>query len=172
MTHLSEYTSHTHEPVVPCTTRRHPSRSLAGDHQSRKHRSEEKSGAYYLGWRQTTARSCCSGCRPATGYPADTLAGRASAPPQEDLPVDARTVPRARAARSSSIAEWPPGWYRSLIEDGRLPPPVRHFDRSTAIDIHQIRAGHCLPSPHRTKPGAQLRLASHARILAAGPADA
>ena len=25
---------------------------------------------------------------------------------------------------------------------GRLPPPVRVFERETAVDIHQIRAGH------------------------------
>lgn len=74
---------------------------------------------------------------------ADALAGEASALPQEEAPVDVRTVHRAaaRAASSRAIAQWPAGWYRSLMA-GRLPPPVRNYPREVAIDIHQVRAGH------------------------------
>ena len=74
---------------------------------------------------------------------ADTLAKEASELPQEDVPVDVQTVFRAttRAARATYIAAWPAGWYRHLMGD-RLPRPVTGMDRATAVDVHQLRAGH------------------------------
>ena len=74
---------------------------------------------------------------------ADTLAGEASALDQTDVPVDVRTVQRAaaRLARARTLASWPEGWYRTLMGP-RLPPPVPAGDRSSAVDTHQLRAGH------------------------------
>ena len=40
-----------------------------------------------------------------------------------------------------TIANWPPGWFRSLM-GGRLPRPVSELKRSSAVDVHQFRAGH------------------------------
>ena len=54
-----------------------------------------------------------------------------------------RTVTRAaaRLARGRTIAAWPEGWYRTLM-GARLPPPVPAGNRSAAVDVHQLRAGH------------------------------
>ena len=74
---------------------------------------------------------------------ADAVARDAAALPQRDVPADSRTICRAvaRSAREKTIRSWPPGWYRSLM-DGHLPQPVTGLDRSRAIDVHQLRAGH------------------------------
>ena len=74
---------------------------------------------------------------------ADAVARDAAALPQRDVPADSRTICRAvaRSAREKTIRNWPPGWYRSLM-DGHLPQPVTGLDRSRAIDVHQLRAGH------------------------------
>ena len=74
---------------------------------------------------------------------ADALAKEASALPQDDVVVDVSTVHRAavRAVRARSISQWPDGWYRTLM-GARLPPPVTGVERSTAVDVHQLRAGH------------------------------
>ena len=57
--------------------------------------------------------------------------------------MDVTSVHRAayRAARERVIADWPKDWYRSLMGD-RMPPPVTAGDRSSAVDVHQLRAGH------------------------------
>ena len=74
---------------------------------------------------------------------ADAIARDASALDQLEVAVDVRTAHRAaaRLARAKTIAAWPPGWYRTLMGQ-RLPPPVAGEDRSAAVDIHQLRAGH------------------------------
>jgi hypothetical protein len=57
--------------------------------------------------------------------------------------VDVRTIHRAaaRMARTLTVQAWPAGWYSSLMGT-RLPPPVTVGDRATAVDVHQLRAGH------------------------------
>ncbi|KAF0308789.1 Retrovirus-related Pol polyprotein from type-1 retrotransposable element R1 4 [Amphibalanus amphitrite] len=74
---------------------------------------------------------------------ADTIAKEAAELPQEDIPVDSRTICRAvaRAAREATIKNWPAGWFRSVMGD-RLPPRVTGLERSSAVDVHQLRAGH------------------------------
>ncbi|KAF0303737.1 hypothetical protein FJT64_024334 [Amphibalanus amphitrite] len=74
---------------------------------------------------------------------ADQIAKEATALPQAAVPVDVATAHRAaaRLARDRTIAAWPEGWYRTLMEN-RLPPPAATGDRSSAVDVHQLRAGH------------------------------
>ena len=74
---------------------------------------------------------------------ADQIAKEATALPQAAVPVDVATAHRAaaRLARDRTIAAWPEGWYRTLMEN-RLPPPAATGDRSSAVEVHQLRAGH------------------------------
>ncbi|XP_043207002.1 uncharacterized protein LOC122373221 [Amphibalanus amphitrite] len=74
---------------------------------------------------------------------ADTLAGEASALDQNSATPSTTTIQRAaaRLARARTIAAWPDGWYRQL-QGPRLPPPIPGGDRSSAVDVHQLRAGH------------------------------
>ena len=74
---------------------------------------------------------------------ADTLAKEASQLPQDEAALDVRTVHRAaaRTARARAAADWPQGWYRSLMGT-RAPPPVSDQSRAAAMDVHQLRAGH------------------------------
>ena len=51
------------------------------------------------------------------------------------------TARAATAARQRAIESWPGGWYRTLMGD-QMPPPVIAGDRSSAVDVHQLRAGH------------------------------
>ncbi|XP_043211169.1 uncharacterized protein LOC122375739 [Amphibalanus amphitrite] len=145
--HLHEHPVHTGDPIVLCTDSQAALAKLRGGP------SEQESPMGAEIWRLLT--DLASGGRPLRlqwvpshcGIPgnerADALAGEASALPQEEAPVDVRTVHRAaaRAASSRALAQWPVGWYRSLMA-GHLPPPVRDYPREVAIDIHQVRAGH------------------------------
>ncbi|KAF0293919.1 hypothetical protein FJT64_008317 [Amphibalanus amphitrite] len=74
---------------------------------------------------------------------ADQIAQEAAALPQAAVPVDVATAHRAavRLARDRTTAAWPEGWYRTLMGN-RLPPPVAARNRSSAVDVHQLRAGH------------------------------
>ena len=75
---------------------------------------------------------------------ADVIAKDAATLPQQDVPVDARTVYRAaaREAKTRAIRDWPDGWYRQLMQQ-HLPAPLpRDTPRGTAVDVHQLRAGH------------------------------
>lgn len=75
---------------------------------------------------------------------ADLIAKEAAALPQEEVPVDVRTAYRAaaRAAKAGYIREWPVGWYKTLMGN-HLPDPLpRDTPRGTAVDVHQLRAGH------------------------------
>ena len=147
LTYLNEHPVHTRDPVILCTDSQAALAKLRGGPSEQEapigrdiwcllSRLATEDRPFLLQW-------VPSHCGLPGNERADHLAGQASALPQEDVPVDTRTVHRAaaRAARSSSISEWPAGWYQSLM-DGHLPPPVRRFDRTTAIDIHQVRAGH------------------------------
>ena len=75
---------------------------------------------------------------------ADTLAKEASMLPQDEVPVDVRTIHRAasRAARARTRRERPQGWYRTLMGTSAPPPPVTGMSRTEAADVHQLRAGH------------------------------
>ena len=66
---------------------------------------------------------------------ADTLA-KAAALPQEDVPMDIRTVHRAaaRAASKRTIEQRPEGWFRSLMGEAR-PTAVTVPDMHAAIDV-------------------------------------
>ena len=47
-----------------------------------------------------------------------------------------------RAAKTRAIRDWPDGWYRQLMKN-HLPAPLpRDTPRGTAVDVHQLRAGH------------------------------
>ena len=74
---------------------------------------------------------------------ADTIAKQAAKLPQIDIPVDISTISRAvaRTAREATIENWSAGWFQSLMGD-HLPPPVTGLERSEAVDVHQLRAGH------------------------------
>ena len=54
---------------------------------------------------------------------ADALAGEAAALPQEEVPLDTRTVFRAaaRVARDRTAEQRPAGWYRTLMEEPGRP---------------------------------------------------
>ena len=72
---------------------------------------------------------------------ADTLAKEAAALPQEDVPVDTRTVHRAaaRAASKRTIEQRLEGWFWSLMGEAR-PSAVTGLDRHAAIDVHHWSA--------------------------------
>ena len=93
--------------------------------------------------RQIHAQWVPSHCGISGNERADSVAKEAADLPQQDVPVDVRTIGRAvaRTARETTIANWPAGWFRSVM-GGRLPPPVSGLDRSSAVDVHQLRAGH------------------------------
>ena len=75
---------------------------------------------------------------------ADALAREAATLPQGDVPVDVRTAYRAaaREARTRAVKEWPDGWYRTLMNDHRPAPITGGTSRETAVEVHQLRAGH------------------------------
>ena len=74
---------------------------------------------------------------------ADALAGEASALPQEEIPVDLRTL--VGAVRREAVRQWrrswPTGLFRDIMGD-RTPAPVPGDDRDAAVNVHQLRAGH------------------------------
>ena len=95
------------------------------------------------GHRQIIAQWVPSHCDLAGNERADQVAKEAAELPQEQVPVDVTTICRAvaRTAREQTIEHWPPGWFQKLM-GGRMPPPVTGLDRQSAIDVHQLRAGH------------------------------
>ena len=74
---------------------------------------------------------------------ADAIAKEASSLDQAEASVDVRTAHRAaaRVARARTAQAWPAGWYRQLM-GSRLPPSIVGGDRSSAVLVHQLRAGH------------------------------
>ncbi|KAF0295731.1 Ribonuclease H [Amphibalanus amphitrite] len=74
---------------------------------------------------------------------ADRVAREAAQLPQERTPIDTRTITStvARMARDKTIQSWPPGWFKSLMGD-RRPPSTAGLERESAVEVHQIRAGH------------------------------
>ena len=74
---------------------------------------------------------------------ADTLAKEASGLPQETSSVDMRTLTKAvsRHVTRKWQESWPDGLFKSMMR-GRLPPPISELDRESAVNVHQLRAGH------------------------------
>ena len=73
---------------------------------------------------------------------ADVLAKEASEMPQLDVPTDISSVVKA-VARKSRL-DWVKGWRAGLhcdIMRGKMPAPVTNLDRSSAVDVHQLRTG-------------------------------
>ena len=75
---------------------------------------------------------------------ADAIAKEAAALPQQGVPVDVRTAFRAasRTAKAEAVREWPDGWYKTLMNNQLPAPLLKHTPRGTAVDVHQLRAGH------------------------------
>ena len=82
---------------------------------------------------------------------ADALAREAAALPQTDAPLDMQSVYRAavrwtreRVARTrphyEGASRSATGWYRELMGTS-FPPPISNMDRTSAIDVHQMRSG-------------------------------
>jgi len=74
---------------------------------------------------------------------ADSIAKDATTMDQTDASIDIRSATRAavRFARYEWQRAWPDGWFRDIF--GRhLPGPISGDDRESAVDVHQLRAGH------------------------------
>ena len=63
--------------------------------------------------------------------------------PQDDVPVDARTITKAvsRSASKAWRSSWPDSLFRRIMGD-RAPKPVVLESRDDAVNVHQLRAGH------------------------------
>ncbi|XP_043212000.1 uncharacterized protein LOC122376264 [Amphibalanus amphitrite] len=153
--HIIENESGT-DPVIICTD------SMSAVAALREGPSAQRSARGATVWQ--LLREASAGDRPVTlqwvpshcGIPgneaADTLANEAAALAQEDVPLDVETIYRAavRTARDRAARERPSypdpehkaatGWYRELMGTG-YPPPISNMDRTSAIDVHQIRTG-------------------------------
>lgn len=73
----------------------------------------------------------------------DALAKEAAAQPKHTIPVDVRSL--SRAVTRTTRWRWQAGWHRSVTVD-RVPGPVLAATREAAVDVHQLRAGHCARS--------------------------
>ena len=84
----------------------------------------------------------------------EELAREAAAMAQSEAPFDTTAVYRAatRQARERTARDRPGysggarpamGWYRELMEASSPPPPppISDMDRSSAVDVHQMRTG-------------------------------
>ena len=83
-------------------------------------------------------------CGVAGNERADEIAKEAANLDQSEAPIDTRSATRAaaRAARQAWQLAWPDGWYKEIFGQHKLPGPVRGDSRETAVDTHQLRAGH------------------------------
>jgi len=147
LTYLREHPAHTEDPIVVCTDSQSALATLRAGPSAQTEPLAiavwEALATLATDTRRVHLQWVPSHCDLAGNEAADRLAKEATSLPQEEVPVDVRTVYRAavRAARAHSISKWLPGWYRTLMGD-RLPPPVTLVDRSMAVDVHQLRAGH------------------------------
>ena len=146
--HLLTQPAHQEDPIVLCTDSQAALAALrSGPAEQRSMLSktvwEALLGLSDAGRREIHLQWVPSHCGLRGNEQADDLAKQAASLPQEEVPVDVRTVVRAvtRAARTRTVRQRPHGWYRALMEE-RLPAPVSGHDRFAAVDIHQLRAGH------------------------------
>lgn len=75
---------------------------------------------------------------------ADELAREATDLPQQEVPAEARAI-KSAVARAAAAA-WRRTWSDSLFKriwGDRMPTPVSGVSRGLAVDVHQLRAGHC-----------------------------
>ncbi|XP_043205423.1 uncharacterized protein LOC122372368 [Amphibalanus amphitrite] len=146
--HLLEHPAHEDVPIVICTDSQAALAALrSGPSEQRTQLNSEVWDALTLltreGARRLHLQWVPSHCGLEGNERADVLAKEASALPQEEVPLDVRTVLRAsaRAARAKIGRQRPSGWYRDLWGE-RLPPPAADLDRHAAVEVHQLRAGH------------------------------
>lgn len=144
---LAEHPTHTEDPIVVCTDSQSALAVLRDGPSAQSTplgcQIWEALSTLTAGGRPVHLQWVPSHCELPGNDRADGLAKEATALPQEDVPVDVRTVYRAaaRATRAHWVREWPRRWYRRLMGDS-LPPPVMGMDRQVAVDVHQLRAGH------------------------------
>ena len=147
LSHLLEDPSHPEDPIVVCTDSQSALSSL------RDGPAAQSSPLGIAIWR--SLRGLAAGdrrihlqwvpshCGLAGNERADAIAKEASSLDQAEASVDVRTAHRAaaRVARARTAQAWPAGWYRQLM-GSRLPPSIVGGDRSSAVLVHQLRAGH------------------------------
>ena len=145
--HLLKNPAHEQDPVIFCTDSQAALASLRGGPAEQRTalcaEVWEALISLATGGRRIHLQWVPSHCGIPGNEHADTLAGEAAALPQEEAPLDTRTVFRAvaRVARARTAQQRPAGWYQTLME-GTWPPPVSGVDRYSAVDVHQLRAGH------------------------------
>ncbi|KAF0311097.1 putative RNA-directed DNA polymerase from transposon BS [Amphibalanus amphitrite] len=144
---LLENPLHADDPVVICTDSQS---ALAALREGPAAQYSPLGGAIWralrgltAGGRQVHLQWVPSHCGLEGNERADSIAKEASNLAQDQAPIDVQTAHRAaaRVARARTIQAWPAGWFRRLTGD-RLPPAVAGGDRSAAVDVHQLRAGH------------------------------
>ena len=152
LTYIQEHPAHESDPIVICTDSQS---ALAALREGPSAQSSSLGASIWRllaalgsGGRAVHLQWIPSHCGIPGNEAADALARDASTLPQDDVAVDVRTIERAaaRTARARYVSAWPKpgtrgGWYRQLM-GAKLPRPVTVTDRSVAVDIHQIRAGH------------------------------
>ncbi|XP_043236838.1 uncharacterized protein LOC122389163 [Amphibalanus amphitrite] len=148
LNYIGNHTDHEEDPIILCTDSQAALSALrSGPAEQRTQLNRAVWDALALvsdnGERQVRLQWVPSHCGLPGNEMADSLAKEAASLPQEQVPVDTRTVHRAaaRAADARTREQRPPGWFRTLMGTTR-PPTVSGLDRLTAIDVHQLRAGH------------------------------
>ncbi|KAF0298223.1 Dedicator of cytokinesis protein 7 [Amphibalanus amphitrite] len=154
--HILEHQRDAPEPVIICTD------SLSALAALREGPSAQRSARGAAIWKQlleltagdrtVTLQWVPSHCGIPENESADALANEAATLAQEDVMLDVDTIYRAavRTARDRAARDRPTypdpdrkaatGWYRELM-GARWPPPLTNMDRTTAVDVHQIRTG-------------------------------
>ena len=98
---------------------------------------------------------------------ADALAKAASGLPQEEVPVDTRTIYRAAArwARARAASQRPQGWYRHLMGTTARdqPGPSTGRRRPSAASRSLVGIG-AVPAPHRWEHGPGVRRVPRSRV--------
>ena len=92
------------------------------------------------------SRSSCSGSPLTAACPAPSERTPSRAGPAPSLNAKFRSTLRPSSGSSCSPSpppgnSLPDGWFRPMWRD-RRPAPVEKADRSIAVDIYQLRAGH------------------------------